>query len=206
MTRCWLGGIATRLLLHGAGLAIILAGMVHLTGTSVRADGGTVVLSERAGDYQVTVLASPAVLHVGAADLSVLVQDAATGQPVDGLSVTLCLVPVGGLPADELRLEATRAAATNKLFYAAQFDLPTAGRWQLTATVAGPLGMTTIEGILEVAGPPPRWVALWPWIGWPVVVVLLFALRERLVCQRRERGGRRLPVAGCSPVAAGRRE
>jgi hypothetical protein len=195
-------------------VAIILAGMVHVTGTSVRADGGTVVLSQRAGDYQVTVLGSPAVLHVGAADLSVLVQDAATGQPVDGLSATLCLVPLGGLPADELRLQATRAAATNKLFYAAQFDLPTAGRWKLTATVTDPRrggtvaaapGTATIEGVLEVGGPPPRWVELWPWIGWPVIVVLLFALRERLVCQRRERGGRRLSVAGCSPVAASRR-
>ena len=176
------------------------------------------MLSERAGDYQVTVLASPAALHVGPADLSVLVQDAATGQPVDGMAVTLCLVPEGWPAADGLRLEATRAAATNKLFYAAQFDLPTAGRWTLTATVepsheaarerggesiAAGRGIATIEGVLEVAGPPPRWVELWPWIGWPVVVVLLFALREQLVCGQRERRSRRLPAPGSS-VAAGR--
>jgi hypothetical protein len=82
----------------------------------------------------------------------------------------------------------------------------------LTATVACPRpGKTTepeaavtIEGLLEVAGKPPRWVELWPWIAWPAVVVLLFAVRERLVCQRRERGGRRSAVVGSPPLAADR--
>ncbi|HEX4144433.1 MAG TPA: hypothetical protein VHY91_13070 [Pirellulales bacterium] len=168
------------------------------TGTAARGDGGAVVLSGRAGDYQIAVLASPAPPHVGPADLSVLVQDAATGQPVDGLSVTLRLVPDGGLPDEGLRLEATRAAATNKLFYAAQFDLPSAGRWTLTATAAKqrpgetaePRPAAMIAGPLDVGGPPPRWVELWPWIGWPAIVVALFALREKLVCGRRERAGR----------------
>lgn len=175
--------------------AIVWLGTM-LAATIVRADGGAVVLAQRAGDYQVTVLAAPAAPHVGLADLSVLVQDAATGQPVDGLSVTLGLTPEGSLPADGLRSAATRALATNKLFYAAQFDLPTAGRWTLTATVETPRGSETIEGPLEVAGPPPRWLELWPWIGWPVIVVLLFALRENLACQQRERGDRRLVAAG----------
>ncbi len=118
------------------------------------------------------------------------------------LSVTLCLTPEGSSPADGLRLAATRAAATNKLFYAAQFDLPTAGRWTLSATVrsrpaaanANPGDTVTVEGPLDVAGPPPRWVELWPWIGWPVIVVLLFTLRERLVCNHRQRTGRPRPI------------
>jgi len=185
MTRCRHDRIAAWLVSPAIWLGLMLAG------TQACADGGTVVLAERAGDYQITVLASPAPLHVGAADLSVLVQDAA-GQPVDGLSVTLSLTPVGLPPDEGMRLAATRAAATNKLFYAAQFDLPTAERWTLTATVEDARGAATIEGVLDVAGPPPRWVELWPWIGWPLGVVVLFALREKLVCQRRERGGQRL--------------
>jgi hypothetical protein len=159
--------------------------------------GGAVVLSERSGDYQVTVLASPAALHVGAADLSVLVQDAASGQPVDGLSVTLCLSPEGAPPADGLRVEATRAAATNKLFYAAPFDLPTAGRWTLTAEIgprrgepaAAARGTSTVQGPLEVAGRLPRWLELWPWIAWPALIVALFLARERLVCRQRTKKG-----------------
>jgi hypothetical protein len=211
MTQCRLSEIVACLSPRAVWLATVLTGVVHLAGAVAWADGGTVVLAERVGDYQITVLGSPAPLHVGAADLSVLVQDAATGQPVDGLSVTLCLVPEGGLPADGLRLEATRAAATNKLFYATQFELPTAGRWTLTAVV-GPRGgettepnaAATIEGPLEVAGPPPRWVELWPWIGWPAVAVALFALREKLVCQRRERSGRPASVASSSSSAVRR--
>jgi hypothetical protein len=187
MTGCRADGIAAGLVSAAIWLGFVLAG------AEARADGGTVVLAEHAGDYQVTVLASPAPLRVGPADLSVLVQDAA-GQPVDGLSVMLLLTPIGSPPADGLRLEATRAAATNKLFYAAQFDLPTAERWKLTATVEGPRGTLAIEGVLDVAEPPPRWVELWPWIGWPLIVVLLFVVREKLVCQRRERGSRRMAM------------
>jgi hypothetical protein len=181
MIRKWLGGIWICVLPAAVWLGVVLAC------ATAWADGGAVVLAERAGDYQVTVLASPVALHVGPADLSVLVQDAATGQPVDGLLVTLSLAPEGSSPADGLVQPATRAAATNKLFYAAKFELSAAGRWTLSATVENRQRTETIQGVLEVAGPPPRWLELWPWIGWPVVVVLLFALRERLVCAHRQR-------------------
>src|SRR5437588_9252437 len=89
--------------------------------TVARADGGTVCLSERAGGYQVTVFTAPTPFRAGPVDISVLVQDAAGGEPVADVSVEVALTPAG--PGEEvLRSAATRAAATNKLFHAAQFD------------------------------------------------------------------------------------
>jgi hypothetical protein len=168
-------------------LAILL---VTASCSTVWADGGAVIASERAGDWQISVLVSPALLTVGPADVSVLVQDA-NRQAVDGLQVTLDLVAEGSPPTDAIHLEATRAAATNKLFYAAQCELPSAGRWQITATVADSEAEQNVAGIIEVAAPPSKWVQLWKWIAWPAIVVALFILRERLVLGQRERKTRR---------------
>jgi hypothetical protein len=151
-----------------------------LAARSATADGGAVVLGERAGDYRVTVLAAPAVLRVGPCDLSVLVQRAESDEPVEGATVTLTLKPADEPESVGLRLAATRAAATNKLFYAAQFDLPASGAWTLGVTVDGEQsGSATVNGRLDVAGPAPKWVELWPWIVWPAGVVLVYVLREQ---------------------------
>ena len=44
------------------------------------ADGGTVRLSEEQGRYRITVFTAPAPLRAGPVDVSVLVQEAATGE------------------------------------------------------------------------------------------------------------------------------
>ncbi|HEV3163089.1 MAG TPA: hypothetical protein VGZ22_03530, partial [Isosphaeraceae bacterium] len=44
------------------------------------ADGGTLRVSERQGAYEVTVFTAPAFLRAGPVEISVLVQDSATGE------------------------------------------------------------------------------------------------------------------------------
>jgi hypothetical protein len=46
------------------------------------ADGGRVVVVERQGDYRISVFTSPEPLRAGPIDISVLLQDAETGQPI----------------------------------------------------------------------------------------------------------------------------
>ena len=53
------------------------------------ADGGTVRLSERQGNYRITVFTSPTPLRAGPIDLSVFVQDVTTGEPLSGVQVTI---------------------------------------------------------------------------------------------------------------------
>lgn len=82
---------------------------------------------------------------------------------------------------------ATTAAATNKLFHAAKFDLPDAGRWDVEVLVDGPDGTIVVRCEVDVAGPLPRLVEVWPWIAWPFAVVGLFAIHLFRVRRGSER-------------------
>jgi hypothetical protein len=144
------------------------------------ADGGTLRLSEKKGGYQITVFTAPAPFRAGPVDLSVLVQDSLTGEPMPHARVTVCMTKLGR-PA--LAYPATSEAATNKLFRAAQFELPQPGRWEMQVQVEGLHGLAVIGGTVEAAEPLPRWQELWPWIGWPALVIGLFGIHQ--VLERR---------------------
>ncbi len=145
----------------------------------LRADGGTVQLSERQGGYQVTVFTAPAPLRVGPVDVSVLVQHPDTGAPIPEAQVTLRAWPRGR--ADEaLCVPATEEAATNKLFRAAVFDLPEPGRWEMEVSIEGPFGEARVRFEAEAAEPLPRWLSLWPWYSWPFGVIVLFGIHQGL--------------------------
>src|SRR6516162_6763505 len=96
-----------------------LCHLVTLSPCHVRADGGTVRLCERAGGYQIAVFTSPTPFRAGPVDVSVLVQDAATGECVPEARVTVCLKAAEA--GHVLEYPATVEAATNKLFRAVEF-------------------------------------------------------------------------------------
>src|SRR5262249_7925577 len=149
----------------------------------LRADGGTLCLLERANGYQVAVFTSPTPLRAGPVDISVLVQNPSTGEQVPGARVVLRLrrhEATGPL----LEYEATTEAATNKLFHAAKFDLPEPGRWDIEVRIEGPFGPARIRCEVEAAGPLPRWLEVWPWVGWPALAILLFCVHQWLVRRR----------------------
>jgi hypothetical protein len=144
-------------------------------------DGGAILLSEKSGGYSITVFAAPAPLRAGPVDISVLVQDASSGQPLPQTQVTVRMTKPG-LPAHDF--PATHQAATNKLLHAAQFGLPEPGHWHLEVDVEGGLGSSLVGGELQAAAPLPRWLELWPWIGWPALAVAIFALHQALSRRR----------------------
>jgi hypothetical protein len=145
-----------------------------------RADGGTVRLSERQGQYRLTVFTAPTPLRAGTVDVSVLVQDATTGEPASDVQVMVQAVARGS-PALAMHHPATTEAATNKLYYAATFDMPEPGWYALTVSVAGARGEAQVHLELEAADPLPAWLALWPWVVWPIIVILLFGIHQVLV-------------------------
>jgi hypothetical protein len=177
----------------------------------VRADGGTPRLSERQGGYVVTVFTAPTPLRAGPVDVSVLVQHAATGEPVPEAKVFLRLAP-RGRPDEVLVYSATTEAATNKLLRAAVFELPGPGRWEAEVAVEGPQGPARLRFDVEAAEPLPRWLALWPWLAWPAGVIVLFVVHQCLVRSGRPTPGRAAlrrtpaprgragqPARGCGP-------
>ena len=134
-------------------------------------------MSEKRGSFLITVFTAPAPFRAGPVDISVLVQDALTGEPVPQTRVTVRLTKPGQLA---LEYPATREAATNKLLHAAQFEVPEPGPWHLEVRVEGMDGLAVIGNELNAASPLPRWRELWPWIGWPALVIVLFGIHQTL--------------------------
>ena len=157
----------------------LLSSLIPHPSSLARADGGAVRLRERAGGYQVAVFTSPTPLRAGPVDVSVLVQDAATGECVPEARVTVRLQGPGA--ARVLEYPATAEAATNKLFRAAEFQLPEPGWWDVAVAVEGPHGPALVRFGVQADEPPPRWLALWPWFGWPALAVALFGTHRVLV-------------------------
>jgi hypothetical protein len=159
---------------------LLASSFILLPSSFLRADGGTVRLSERSGGYRITVFTEPTPLRAGPVDVSVLVQDAATGQAVPGAQVTIRAAPAGRW-GEATAYPATTESATNKLLRAAHFELPEAGPWELEVVVEGPLGPARVRCAVDVAEPPPQWLSFWPWVAWPALVVLLFGVHQLLV-------------------------
>jgi hypothetical protein len=181
-----------------AGLGGVICGWLVLGAwcAPARGDGGSVCLSAKKGGYRITVFSAPTPFRAGPVDISVLVQDAGTGEPVPQARVTVRLSKPGQ-PA--LEYPATQEAATNKLLHAAQFDLPQPGRWNLEVRVEGLHGPAVVGGELEAGEPLPRWLEMAPWIGWPAVAVALFGIHQLLVRRRARLRPCRARSAGSGP-------
>ena len=141
------------------------------------ADGGTLRVCNRADHYQVAVFTSPTPLRAGPVDVSVLVQRALNGECVTEARATVRLKSRGSWRVMEF--PATAEAATNKLFRAATFQLPEPGWWDVEVAVEGPYGPTLVSFDFLAEEPLPHWVELWPWFGWPALVVVLFGLHQK---------------------------
>lgn len=152
------------------------------------ADGGTIQASGRSEGLEITVFTAPNPIRVGPVDISVLVLDTRTGEPIPGIAVNVRMVPRDGTGAT-LNLSATRDAATNKLFRSAIFDVPRSGAWDAEVTVRANRRTVRLPFRLEAAPRLADWSDLWLWVGWPLVAVVLYGLHRRLVWSRS--GGRR---------------
>lgn len=153
------------------------------------ADGGVVRVSDKQGDYRITVLTSPNPFRAGPIEISVLVQDAATREPASDVDV---VVEMSARDRHELiyRAKALPETASNRLFRAARFDLAESGRWHVNVEVPAHAGQKSArtEFDVEVGDHLPRWRAFWPWFSWPAVVVIAFCLQQTFASRRSASG------------------
>lgn len=143
----------------------------------VDADGGAVRLSERKGDYQITVFTAPTPLRAGTIDVSVLVQNAMTHELVSNVQVLIGVKPRGHHGQATLH-PATDTNATNKLFRACNFELRTAGWWEFVVSIDDTSTTEQIQFSVEATDSLPKFQALWAWILWPAVPILLVAVHQ----------------------------
>jgi hypothetical protein len=145
-----------------------------------KADGGSLRLAAKKGGYQISVFTAPTPFRAGSVDISALVQDATTGDLVTQARVIVRMTKPGRFA---LEFPATVEAATNKLFRAAQFELPEPGHWEMQVGVEGVHGLAVIGADIEAGEALPRWPETWPWILWPVLVIVLFSIHQILAAR-----------------------
>ena len=162
------------------GLGCFVVGL--LWATAAAADVGVVVGSADARGWRVSLLASPWPLRVGVAEFSVLLQDAATREPIldAELGLELHLLDAGLEPVAPIRVRAVRAAAGNPLLHSARLELPVPGRWQVRvegADVSRPaLAGIDVEVVPAASLLARHGVAL----AFPFLGIALFGLHQRL--------------------------
>ena len=158
----------------------IAAALLLAIASRAQADGGRVRMHQTAGPFALTVFTAPEPLTVGSAEVSVLVQDALTGEAVLDADVEIRLRP---LDAVETVQYAARPG-NNRLFRQATVNLSSPGRWHLEVAVRRGTQEGIISGLLPVATAASRWRTAWPFVAAPVLLVVLFLAGAR---RRRRR-------------------
>jgi hypothetical protein len=150
-----------------------LLAAVLLWVASAFADGGTMLLHQDAGVFTVTLFAAPQPLRTGAADLSVMVQDRASGEVL--LDPTIDIT-VG--PQQPVRL--TRGVASNRLLQAATVDFSKPGTWRLTVLVRRGKDSAQVSTECTVEPDRSRAALVWIYVLLAVGITLLFITHQAL--------------------------
>lgn len=168
--------------MNGRAIAISLL-LAFTYADRAHADGGTLRLWERQGSYEIAVFTTPNRIIAGPVDISVLLLDSPSGEPVPDATINIELARPGQ-PGETFRHPATRGAATNKLLYAALFDIPEPGTWVVNVGIESASETARVRFNLEAGESAPQWINLWPWVCWPLPVILLYAIHQRLVWRK----------------------
>ena len=153
------------------------------------ADGGAVLAQQTTGPYRITLFGSPSPLRAGPADLSVLVQNAKTGDAVLDSRVAI-QVQAASTDAGEAwvppccsmkmgvgAVAATHKAAQNKLLYAANTLLPSSGPHKILVRLDD---ADILAAPVEIAPALPPATHYWSFLAFPPLAIGIFALNQRL--------------------------
>lgn len=140
---------------------------------------------KQAGSLEITLFSSPTPVRAGVADLSVMVQNAADKSPVQNATVKLHLSRTANGSIVDVFAPATHAKATNKLLYAANVNIPSAGMWQASVEVSAAGVAETASGMISVLPPQAPAVNYWAYIALLPFVILLFIFNQWLKRRRR---------------------
>jgi hypothetical protein len=144
-------------------------------------DGGTILLHQDSGPFIVTLFAAEQPLRVGPADLSVMVQDKATGD------ILLDPVIEVTMPSQTVRLQSAHSG--NRLLQAGTVNFSHPGRWPLQVEVRRGKDVARLSTELTVEADHSRSLLVWFYVLLPAVIIVLFLLNQTL--KRRNAGGSR---------------
>ena len=149
-------------------MALLTFALLLLVPATTLANGGRLRVAEApVGDSRVSVFTSPTPVPPDTLDVSVLVMEVGRSEPVEGLDVRVALTPIGHTAPSQTE-RATKEAADDPRYYAAEFHLGGAGLWDVAVYVAGPGGEGEVSFRIEAAE--------WGPLQNPLVVLVLSLL------------------------------
>jgi hypothetical protein len=172
-------------------LAAWLVAMSSIVCTNhyAQADGGRLMRVERTHGWIVSIFAAPDPPRVGPIDVSVLVQEEATGKVIADAEIVVALKSLRDTNVT-LSAPASRQQATNKLLQSALLVAPSVGDWQGTIHCSACADTAEIPFTLQVDAARPAWTQVAPWILWPFAAAAIFVAHRTLgplVTSRRHR-------------------
>ena len=163
----------------------------------VRADGGITIGQIERDGLRVTVFAAPVPVRAGPLDVSFLVQEIPSNQPVTDALIVCSVRKLSPPSPNPVRLPAwcsaiapgTRVPATslhsrNKLLSGAYLPIPEPGLWELSVQTTRGAASFTASIPLDVAAPLPPLSRWWPLIAMVPVAILLYVWRTRLIREK----------------------
>lgn len=175
----------------GLGLFLCLSlNLASSVGVAWAHGGGAPQLSNaEAGPYWVSVWTQPDPLQVGEAHITVAVSEpgvSTAGYREAGSPVLDAVVQVRYESLDRdgegLVAAATHEGAANKLFYEADLELPSTGRWKATISVEGPEGPGSTGFEAQVSAPKAfNWVYV---VGLGLAGLVIVGVVQRFRDQR----------------------
>ena len=153
--------------------------MLGMWATAAYGDGGTMLLHQDAGAFTVTLFAAPRPLQVGAADLSVMVQDRVSGDVLLDPMIDLTFVPESG-NAMQQTVRLAKGQASNRLLQATTVHFSSAGKWRLILLVQRGNDVVHLSTECTVEPDRSRATMVWFYVLLPVGIILLFVIHQGL--------------------------
>jgi hypothetical protein len=136
------------------------------------ADGGTILLHQDAGAFTVTLFAASQPLRVGPADLSVMVQDKASGD--------VLLDPVVEVTSASQTVRLQSGQGGNRLVQAGLITYSHPGDWPITLVVQRGNGVARLSTTCRVEADHSRTLLIWFYVLLPAGIIVLFLLHQTL--------------------------
>jgi hypothetical protein len=141
-----------RFVLPAVVLIVPLAALAYgyLVPSRIDTDGDVVRMQQVSGPFRITVLTPPDPISAGACDVSVLVQDRDSGEPVLDAPVSLAVENPNSASDPAQVVPATIEASSLKLLQSGTVNLPSQGIWNLRVSVRTGSATDEVHGALTV--------------------------------------------------------
>jgi len=153
--------------------------------TSARGDGGTMLFHQDAGPFTITLFAAPQPLQVGAADLSVMVQDRNSGEVLLDSAIDLRVAPEAERALQQT-VRLSRGQASNRLLQAATVHFSRAGKWRVMLLVRRGNDVASLSTECGVEPNSSRAVLVWFYVLLPAGIILLFVVHQGLKLRQKK--------------------